>query len=230
MCETKEKLVPDRWAGWCSCRIPNLLHGSINELSSLITLPLGVRSEVMMHWIIAVYFHKAGHSVLKTMFIKTLTSLIWLCSVPVLEKRGGQVRQWQCGRIYVDTLYFIWSAGILSQWPVTRTHTHIYTHCQHHLSAINLSITTQVEPFIHTIQACGYSLNDPPMHTHTKGARGCSTWLGFLMLGHSIVHWNTTEVPYCSEPGIGKKILGNYKVSPCEPHWASFGHPVPMSL
>lgn len=127
MWETKEKLVPDRWAGWCSCRTPNLLHGSINELSSLITLPLGVRSEVMLHWIIAVYFHKADHSVLKTMFIKTLTSLIWLCLVPVLEKRGGQVRQWQCGRIYVDTLYFIWSAGILSQWPVTRTHTHLHT-------------------------------------------------------------------------------------------------------
>lgn len=93
--------------------------------------------------------------------------------------------------------------------PVTRDfshkHTHIYTHCQHHLRAINLSITTQVEPFIHTIQALWIQSQ---WYTHTKGARGCSTWLGFLMLGHSIVHWNTTEVPYCSEPGIGKKSPG----------------------
>lgn len=51
-------------------------------------------------------------------------------------------------------------------------------------------------------------------YTHTEGARGCSTWLGFLMLGHSIVHWNTTEVPYCSEQGKGKKSPGITKFLP----------------
>lgn len=75
-----------------SLTTPNLLHGSNNDLSSLITLPLGVRSGVVLHWIIAVYLHKAGYSVLKTMFIKTRTSLICLCWISVMEKGGGQVR------------------------------------------------------------------------------------------------------------------------------------------
>lgn len=159
------------------------------------------------------YLHKAAHS-LKTMFIKIATS-----DLPSLnfspEIRGVRVRARHCGRIWPNTLLFIWSAGILSRWPVTfptGTQTHTSTHCQHLLSAINLSITSQVEPFIHTIQACGYSLGD--LHTPSKEARGCSTWLGFLMLSLSIVHWNASEPPYCSRPGKEEKSPGITKFLP----------------